>query len=59
MFREVWKAVETKAEKVRVAEAEERGKKTKSRKKTRREGVKEKKDNNGGKESGRGMKNMR
>ena len=51
--------METKAEKVRVAEAEGRGKETRSRKETRREGVKEKEENNGGKESGKGIENMR
>ena len=42
MSRRIWKAVETKAEKGRVAEAERRGEERRSRKKVRDEGRKEK-----------------
>ena len=54
----MWEAVETKVGEVRIAEAKERGEKRRSRKETRREGVKEKKENNGDKESGRRMGNI-
>jgi len=58
MPRGVWKAVETKVGKVGIVEAEGKGEKTKSRKKTRREGSEEKEENNGSKESDKRMKNM-
>jgi len=54
----VWKAVETKAREVRVAEAEGRGEERRSRNKTRKKGPEEKKENNGSKASGRRMGNI-
>ena len=50
--KEVWKVVETKAEKVRMTEAKWREEKTR-RKETRRERAEGKKENNRDKESGR------
>ena len=49
MSRGMWKAVETKAGKVRVAKAEGRGEERRSRKETRRERAEEKAQNNRGK----------
>ena len=49
MSRGMWKAVETKAGKVRVAKVEGREEERRSRKETRRERAEEKAQNNRGK----------
>ena len=55
MSREIWEAVETKAEKIEIAKA--KGKR--SRKETKREGgEKEKGKDNGSEESGRRMRDL-
>jgi len=59
MLREVWKAVKTKARKVRVEKAERRRKKGgKKEMRTKRAEKTKKRKNNEGKESSRGMGNL-
>ena len=59
MPREVWKAVETKAGEVGVAEIEGRGEERRSKKETRRKRAEEKEKNKGSKEGSRRIRNIR